>query len=74
MVAQIAYYLILGKPVIFYFGIITYLTFLFVALIPILNNRGVWNIRFIWHVRIAKIAILLATIHGLMGILTYLGV
>ena len=74
MVAQIAYYQILGKPVIFYFGIITYLTFLFAALIPILNSKHVWNIPFIWHIRVAKIAILIATIHGLMGILTYSGV
>jgi len=74
MLSQIAYYMILNKPLIFYLGIATYLLFLFTALIPILNNKNVWDIRFIWHIRIAKIAVAIATVHGLMGILTYLGV
>jgi len=71
MIAQIAYYQILGKPLILYFGIVTYTLFIFTALIPILNNKKIWDIRFIWHVRIAKIAILVASAHALMGILSY---
>jgi len=71
MIAQIAYYPILGRPLILYLGIITYSFFTFAALIPILNQKKFWSIPFVWHIRIAKIAILLATIHGLMGILSY---
>lgn len=71
MVAQIAYYSILGKPLILYMGIITYSSFVFAALIPILNQKKIWDIPFIWHLRIAKIALVIATIHGLMGILSY---
>jgi len=71
MIAQIAYYQILGKPLILYAGIVTYLFFVFAALIPILNQKAVWNIPFVWHIRIAKIAILLGTLHGLLGILSY---
>jgi len=63
--------MILGKPLILYMGIITYSLFLFTALVPILNNKQVWNISFIWHIRIAKIAILFATVHGILGILSY---
>lgn len=74
MIAQIAYYMILGKPLILYMGITTYSLFIFAALIPILNNKKVWNIPFIWHIRTAKIAILFATLHGLMGLSIYLDV
>ena len=74
MIAQIAYYMILGKPLILYMGIVTYSLFLFTALIPILNNKKVWDIPFIWHIRVAKIAILFATVHGILGLSIYLGV
>ena len=68
---QIAYYQILGKPLILYMGIATYSLFVFAALIPILNQKKIWYIPFVWHTRVAKGAILLATIHGLMGISSY---
>lgn len=71
MAYQIAYYEILGKPLILYMGIITYATFVFAALIPILNQKKVWNIPFVWHLQVAKIALVLGTLHGLMGILSY---
>lgn len=72
MIAQVAYYMILGKPLILYMGVITYSLLVFTALIPILNQKKIWNIPFVWHLRMAKISLAIATVHGLMGILSYL--
>lgn len=71
MIAQIAYYQILGKPLILYLGILTILSFLFTASIAIMNARGIHKIPFKWHPRMAKISIGLAILHGLLGILSY---
>lgn len=72
MVKDIAYFLIFGKPLIFYTGILTLLSFLFTALIGFLNYNGIQKIPFKWHPRMAVISITLAIIHGLMGLLLYL--
>ncbi len=71
MVRDVAYFLIFGKPVIFWTGILTLFSFLFTASIAILNKRGIAKIPFKWHPRMAAISITLALIHGLMGILSY---
>ena len=71
MLEKITYFLILGKPLIMYSGIITLLSFLFTASIVILNLNGISKIPFKWHPRMAIISITLALIHGLMGILAY---
>lgn len=71
MLNQISYYLIFGKPLMMYTGIITLLSFLFTALIAILNKKGISKIPFKWHIRMAVISITLALIHGTMGILAY---
>jgi len=71
MLSEIIYYQILGKPLIMYLGIITLNSFLFTALIAILNKKGIHIISFKWHPRIAIISISLAIIHGLLGILNY---
>jgi len=71
MFKYIAYFLIFGKPLILYTGILTLLSFLFTALIGLLNFKGIHKIPFKWHPRMAVISITLALIHGLMGILAY---
>jgi len=70
-IRNISYFLIFGKPLILYGGILTLLSFLFTALISILNSKGNHTISFAWHKRIAIISICLGIIHGLMGILSY---
>jgi len=72
MIARIAYTLILGKPLIFYIGIITFFSFCFTALFGYLNFKGKRIIPFQWHPRMAIISILLALIHGLFGLAIYL--
>lgn len=69
--SEIAYLSILGKPVIFYLGILTYLLFVFTALLGYFNFRGRPILPFVWHPRIAAAALISATIHGLLAILAY---
>ncbi len=71
MLRQISYFLILGKPLIMYLGILTLSSFLFTASIAILNRKGIHAIPFKWHPRMAVFSIVLAVIHGTLGILAY---
>ena len=71
MIKQIAFYIILGKPLIMYMGIITLLSLLFTASISILNKKGITIIPFKWHKRMAMITIILALIHSLLGLSLY---
>lgn len=72
MFRNITYFLIFGKPLIMYSGILTLFSFLITALIAFLNSKGIHKIPFKWHPRMAAISITLAVIHGVMGILAYL--
>jgi len=71
MLTQITYYPIFGKPLIMYLGILTLMSFLFTALIAIMNQKGIKKIPFKWHTRMAKVSIVLAIIHGLLGVLAF---
>lgn len=70
--SEIGYYTVFGKPLIFYFGIITYLLFVLAALIAFSSKRGILKIPFVWHKRVAVVALLFGLVHGLFGILGYL--
>lgn len=72
MIAKIAYFIILGKPLVFYLGIISLLLFIATATIAILNIKGINKIPFVWHPRLAIIAITVALIHALLIILATL--
>ena len=71
MLQEFSYYLIFGRPLIFYLGIITVCRFLATASIPFLSQRGVVNIPFVWHVRMAVLSICIALVHGVLGIAAY---
>jgi len=68
---SITYYQIFGKPLIMYGGILALLSLLFTATISILNKKGISTIPFAWHPRMAIITVILAMIHGTLGILAY---
>jgi O-antigen/teichoic acid export membrane protein len=72
MLTQIAFYSILGKPLIMYLGIITFLSFLFTATIGYLNMKGNQKIPLKWHMIMARVSILLAILHGILGLSIYL--
>jgi hypothetical protein len=71
MFESVTYFLIFGKPLIMYMGILTLLLFLVTATIGILNMKGITTIPFVWHPRVAGTAIFVAIIHGTLGILAY---
>jgi len=71
MLENISYYLIFGKPLIMHGSILTLLSFLFTALISILNKHGIDKIPFKWHPRMAIISIMFALIHGFLSIMHY---
>jgi hypothetical protein len=71
MFQNITYFLIFGKPLIMYLGIVTLITFLFTASIAVMNLKGIHTIPFKWHPRCAIIAIVLALVHGILGVLAY---
>jgi hypothetical protein len=70
MLQNITYFLIFGKPLIMYLGIITLLSFLITATIGILIVTGK-GIPFKWHKFMAFTSLTLALIHGILGILLY---
>lgn len=68
MIHNIAYTLILGKPLIMYGGILTFLLLLFTATVGALNFKGISVIPFKWHPRLALTTIIIATIHAIFGL------
>lgn len=71
MLTNISYYLIFGRPLIMYLGILTLSSFLFTAYIGFMNLRGKTKIPLRWHFRMAGISLTLAIIHGILGIAAY---
>lgn len=71
MFQEITYFLIFGKPLIMYLGILTLLAILFTAAIAGMRLKGIRTIPFKWHPWCAAIAIFLALVHGLLGMLAY---
>lgn len=71
MLSNIAYYLIWGKPLIIYMGILTLLSFSLTAYIGFMNLKGKTKIPLKWHFRMAKISLAVAITHGLLGLSAY---
>ena len=73
MLAKIATLLILGRPLVMWMGILTLLTFLTAAAIATLGMRGklgTFN-HFGWHIRVARLGLGLAVLHGLLAASLY---
>ena len=71
MLATLAYTLFLGKPLIMYGGILTYLLLVLTAIVAVMNTKGNHLIPFKWHHRLAIASIFMATIHGIFGLASY---
>ena len=71
MFEGITYYMIFGKPLIMYGGIITLISLLITASIAVLNKKGITKIPVMWHQRMAMLTVALALIHGILGILAF---
>lgn len=72
MLESISYFLIFGRPLIMYLGILTLSSFLLTASIALMNRRGITVIPFKWHPRMAAFSISLAIIHGTLGMALYI--
>ena len=72
MLAKIAYFLIFGKPLVFYLGILALLLLLTTAAIGFFNMRGVHTVPLKWHFRMAGATIVLALLHGILAMSAYL--
>jgi len=68
MIHNIAYILILGKPLVMYGGILTFLLLLFTATVGALNFKRIYIIPFKWHPRLALTTIIIAIIHAIFGL------
>lgn len=71
MLEDISYYMIFGRPLIAYMGMLTLISLILTALTAILNKRGIRIIPFEWHPRLAALTVILAIMHGTLGILLY---
>ena len=70
--STITYYPIFGIPFIVYLGIAT-LSFIIITFVfGWLNFKHPGKIQFKWHIRMATIALILAFLHGFLGVMLYL--
>ena len=56
---------------IMYVGLITLFFLLLTVAIAVMNKKGIYVINPVWHPRVAKIAVMLAIIHGFLGVSAY---
>jgi len=68
MIHNYALILFLGKPIIMYGGILTFLLMLFTATVGALNFKGITIIPFKWHPRLAGLTITVGLIHAIFGL------
>ena len=71
MLTNITYYLILGKPLIMYIGILTLLLLLSTATLGFMIFRGIGSVDIKWHHRMAVTTLCIEIIHATLGILAY---
>ncbi|MFA6228090.1 MAG: hypothetical protein WC668_02785 [Patescibacteria group bacterium] len=75
MLSTIALMPIFGYPAIMYGGIITFILFLLVAFMGYRINKGKCRLPnpIKWHQTIALLALILAVIHGILGLSIMVG-
>lgn len=71
MIETIAYLSILGKPLVFHLGILTYLSFLFTATLGYFFFIGKPILPFKWHPRMAVTSLVLGFLHGFLAASVY---
>jgi len=71
MLSSLAYYPIMGKPLILYLGIITLLSFIITAIIGLMIYKG-RKIPFKIHPTMAGLSLILGITHGTLALSIYL--
>ncbi len=73
MISQIAYYQVVGLPVVAHLGVATLLLLLLTTTVGLINFRGDTRIPFKWHPRLAGMTIVVAIIHAIFAISIHFG-
>lgn len=73
MFSSIAYYIFLGLPMIAWGGIVSFFFLFSTVFIAFLHKKGNFTIPYKYHPIFGFITLILASFHGLLGILAYLG-
>ena len=63
MITSLGHIVISGLPIALYFGIITFISLVVTATMGILVLKGLYNIPFKWHMRMAVVTFIFAFIH-----------
>lgn len=74
MLLGIIFQRVLGLPLIAWGGIFTFTCLIITALIAYVTIKNIRPLPVKWHIQMAWLTILLASIHGLAAILAFLGV
>jgi hypothetical protein len=69
---NIAYTMLLGKPLIIYLGLVVYFSFAVGASVPLLNHRGIHWLPFRWHRPAALVGLTVGAFHGLLALVSNL--
>lgn len=74
MLTKVAFFMILGRPVVMWMGVLTLLTFFAAAAIAILGRKGRFKTfnHYVWHIRVARLGLGLAVLHGMLAVSLYL--
>ena len=74
-IAAFAYIPVLGLPFVVVLGIVLFIFLCITASIAVLKRRGALeNVPFTWHFWFARFSLLLALLHGILGISVYIGI
>jgi len=71
MITSFSHIVIFGLPLALFLGIVTFICLLTTALLGILVLKGLYNIPFKWHMRMAVATICFAVIHVILVILQF---
>jgi hypothetical protein len=74
MLMGIIFHRYLGLPLIAWGGLFTFLCLIATALIAYLTIKNIKPMPVKWHIQMAWLTIILASIHGLAAILAFLGI
>ena len=72
MFQELSYYLIGGIPFVVYLGVVVFLLFFITGMIAFLRKKGKIKTAVQWHFRLAYLALLLGSIHLILGIFSYI--
>jgi len=71
MLKEIAFYTILGKPLIMYGGLLAFIMLMTTGVIGFLVHQGKIGLSINWHINFARVTLLLAFLHAVVGVLLF---